>query len=61
MSILRGDINKWEKEIVSLNAKIEKLQAENSNLGLTTIASLNAEIKKILDSASNKGYFIRLK
>ena len=51
MSILRGDITKWEKEIASLNAKIEKLQAENSNLGLTTIASLNAEITKILASA----------
>ena len=51
MSILRGDITKWEKEIASLNAKIEKLQAENSNLGFTTIASLNAEITKILASA----------
>ena len=51
MSILRGDITKWEKEIASLNAKIEKLQAENSTLGLTTIASLNAEITKILASA----------
>ena len=51
LSILRGDITKWEKEIASLNAKIEKLQAENSNLGLTTIASLNAEITKILASA----------
>ena len=51
LSILRGDITKWEKEIASLNAKIEKLQAENSTLGLTTIASLNAEITKILASA----------
>jgi hypothetical protein len=54
ISLLRGDIAKWEKEIASLNAKIEKLQSDNSKLGLVTLASLNAEISKILSESDEK-------
>jgi len=50
-SFFSGDIGKWEKEIISLNARIDILIADNAKLGLTTIASLNAEISKILAKA----------
>ena len=49
-----GDLSKWNKEIASLNVKIEKLLDGNSKLGLTTITSLNAEINKILSEADTK-------
>ena len=53
-SFFGGDIAKWEKEIASLNAKIEKLLQDNSELGLTTLSSLNTEISRILSEADKK-------
>ena len=52
-SLFSGDISKWEKEIASLNARIDTLIADNAKLGLTTIASLNAEINRILSASDS--------
>ena len=54
LALFRNDVGKWEKEIASLNAKIDKLLDENTNLGLQTSASLNIEINKILSSAESE-------